>query len=45
MVDKDVPTFRLPLTTGTIDAMKTKIAEYQNLIDLYEHKARNVEFS
>lgn len=43
-VDKDVPTFRLPLTTGTIDAMKTKIAEYQNLFDLYEHKARNVEF-
>lgn len=43
-VNKDVPAFRLPLTAGTIDAMKAKIAEFQHAIELNENLARTVDY-
>jgi short-subunit dehydrogenase len=43
-VNKDVPTFRLPLTAGTIETMKAKIAEFQNCIALTEDVARSMDY-
>ncbi|HCZ8394160.1 TPA: SDR family NAD(P)-dependent oxidoreductase [Elizabethkingia anophelis] len=43
-VNKNVPTFRLPLTAGTIDAMKAKIIEFQNAIELNENIARSMDY-
>ncbi|MCJ7932231.1 MAG: SDR family NAD(P)-dependent oxidoreductase [Chryseobacterium sp.] len=43
-VNNDVPTFRLPLTAGTIDTMKAKIAEFQNCIALTENIARSIDY-
>lgn len=43
-VNDNVPTFRLPLTAGTIDAMKAKITEFQNSIELNENIARSMDY-
>ncbi len=43
-VNKNVPTFRLPLTSGTIDAMKAKIIEFQNAIELNENIAQSMDY-
>lgn len=42
-VDKGVPSFRLPLTGVTIEAMKTKIKDFQDCIALTEKIARSVD--
>ncbi|MGJ1435825.1 SDR family NAD(P)-dependent oxidoreductase [Sphingobacterium siyangense] len=42
-VNNNVPSFRLPLTAGTIDAMKAKIIEFQNSIELNENIARSMD--
>ena len=43
-VNNDVPTFRLPLTAGTIETMKAKIADLQNCIALTEEIAVSVDY-
>lgn len=43
-VNNNIPSFRLPLTAGTIDAMKTKIEAYQNCIDSHEQFARSMDY-
>jgi len=43
-VNDNVPTFRLPLTAGTIDAMKAKIIEFQKAIEWNENIARSMDY-
>lgn len=43
-VNENVPTFRLPLTEGTIDNMRAKINAYQDSIAHYENLARSVDY-
>lgn len=43
-VNNGIPVFRLPLTSGTIETMKAKIAELQNCIALMENTAKSIEY-
>lgn len=43
-VNNGVPTFRLPLTAGTIETIKAKIAEFQTCIGLNEDVARSMDY-
>src|SRR5690606_40940176 len=43
-VNNGGPTFRLPLTAGTIETIKAKIAEFQTCIGLNEDVARSMDY-
>ena len=43
-VNENVPTFRLPLTAGTIENMRAKINAFQDSIAHYENLARSVDY-
>lgn len=43
-VHSESPVFRLPLTSGTIETMRTKIAEFQNCIEMTEATAKSIEY-